>query len=202
MSGTRKTARAWRNPAFQTGVTAVEVAILAIVFFLVVFGAIEMIRVVYMNNTLYDATRRAAKAASLVSHQDLASLARIRERALFRNSPGLLPFGVPVTDQHIRIDYLALTRDASAAPALTPIPDGFLPSCLENRRICLANPNASNCIRFVRVRVCSDDGDGKCNPIPYEPLVPLIPMPIDLPVATSINVVESFGSMSGSVPCT
>lgn len=199
MSGIRKTAQAWRNPSYQTGVAALEVGLLAMVFFLVVFGAIEIIRVVYMNNTLYDATRRAAKAASLVSHQDSTSLAQIRERAVFRDTPGFLPFGMPVTDQDIRIDYLALTRDASSALTLTPIPDGSLPSCLANRRICLANPNASNCIRFVRVRVCSD---GECSPIPYEPLVPLIPMPINLPVATSINVVESFGSMSESVPCT
>jgi hypothetical protein len=202
MSETRKTARAWRNPSFQKGVAAVEVALLAIVFFLVVFGAIEIIRVVYLNNTLYDATRRAAKAASLVNHQDSTGLDRIREHAVLRRSPGLLPFGMPVTDRHIRIDYLALTRSGAAAPALSPIPDGSLPSCLENRRICLANPNAGNCIRFVRVRVCSDDGSGACNPVPYEPLIPLIPMPINLPAATSINVVESFGSVSEGLPCT
>lgn len=199
MSETRRTARAWRNPSFQTGVAAIEVALLALVFFLVVFGAIEIIRVVYLHNTLYDATRRAAKAASLVSHRDSTSLARIRERALFRDSPGLLPFGMPVSDQHIRIDYLALTRSGSAALSLTPIPEGSLPSCLANRRICLANPNASNCIRFVRVRVCSEDD---CSPVPYEPLIPLIPMQMNLPLATSINVVESLGSRSEEVPCT
>jgi hypothetical protein len=180
----------------------VEVALLAMVFFLVVFGAIEIIRVVYLNNTLYDATRRAARAASLVNHQDATSLERIRERAVLRRSPGVLPFGMPITDRHIRIDYLALFRSGNAAPTLSPIPDSALPGCLENRRICLANPNAANCIRFVRVRVCSDDGSGECNPIPYEPLVPLIPMPVNLPAATSINVVESFGSVSEGLPCT
>ncbi len=87
---------------------------------------------------------------------------------------------------------LGLAYNGSADPVLTPIADSALPSCLANRRICLANPNAANCIRFVRVRFCATDGSDACNPIRYEPLVPLIPMPIDLPSATSINVAESF----------
>lgn len=201
MSGISKPTRAWRKPANQAGVAALEVALLALIFFIVVFGAIEIIRVVYVNNTMFDASRRAAKAAALVSSDDQASLANIRNRAIFRNSEGMLPFGMPVSSQHIRIDYLALVRNGTADPVLTPIPDAALPSCLANRRICLANPNAANCVRFVRVRFCATDGDPACNPIRYEPLVPLIPMPIDLPSATTINVVESFGAATAGVPC-
>lgn len=202
MSGTSKTTRAWRHPGYQSGVTAIEVALLAAVFFTVVFGAIEIIRIVYINNTMFDASRRAARAAALVGADDLGSLAQIRNKAIFRTTAGELPFGMPVSTEHIRIDYLALVRNGSADPVLTPIADNALPSCLANRRICLANPNAANCIRFVRVRFCATDGNAACTPIPYQTLVPLIPMPIDLPSATSINVVESFGTTTAGVPCT
>ncbi len=191
-----------RSIARQAGVAAVEFSLLAMVFFVVVFGVIEIARLMYMLNTLYDSTRRAAKEAALVSFRDNDELMRIRQRALFRDGPGFLPFGAPVSDRNVRIDYLALVRVGNAAPVMTPIPDASLPTCpRENRRICMSNPNASNCIRFVRVRICADDGATECNLAPYVSIAPLIPMPNRLPRATTINVVESLGSMPEGTPC-
>jgi len=191
-----------RSSTRQSGVAAVEFSLLAMVFFLVVFGAIEVARLMYMVNTLYDSTRRAAKEAALVSHRNEDELSRIRQRALFRNTPGLLPFGAPISDRNVRIDYLALVRVGNAAPVMTPIPSTSLPFCpRENRRICLLNPNASNCMRFVRVRICADVGTSACNQAPYTSIAPFIPMPNRLPRATTINVIESLGSLPEGTPC-
>ena len=47
----------------QAGTTAVEFAITSIFFFLLVFGILELARIMYVFNTLQEVTRRAAAAA-------------------------------------------------------------------------------------------------------------------------------------------
>ncbi|WP_020653023.1 TadE/TadG family type IV pilus assembly protein [Massilia niastensis] len=194
-------ARPRRKPSFQAGVAAIEVSLLALVFFSLVFGVIEISRLMYVFNSVQEATRRAASAATMTSHRDTAALASIRQQAVFRNDPGYLPFGAPVSDRNVRIDYLALVRNG-AGLSLTPIPEAALPLCpRENRRVCLTNPNASNCIRFVRARICEDDGAAQCNRLDYSLVTPLLPLTVKLPRATTISLVESFGSMPEGTPC-
>lgn len=199
----QRRAQAWRpRLRRQSGAAAIEVALLAGIFFMVVFGVIEAARMLYIFNTVQESTRRAAAAAALVSHRDTQALERIRQHAVFRASPGKLVFGAPVSDRNIRIDYLALAGSGGAAPVLTPIPEASLPLCpRENRRVCLLNPHASNCIRFVRARVCADDGDAACNPLAHVAVVPLLRFPLTLPRATTITPVESLGSQPEGTPC-
>ncbi|MBQ5947021.1 TadE/TadG family type IV pilus assembly protein [Massilia sp. ST3] len=202
MSGADRQARPWRPRTRESGVAAVEVALLAGVFLLFVFGVIEIARMMYIVNTLQESTRRAAAAASFVSHRDTGALDRIRQKAVFRDSPGYLIFGAPVTDRNIRIDYLALPSNGGAAPLLTPIPTALLPTCpRENRRVCLLNPNAANCIRFVRVQVCENNEEIACNPVDYLSMVPFVALPVGLPKATTITMVESLGSQPEGTPC-
>jgi hypothetical protein len=121
-----------------------------------IFTIIEIARIMYIYNTLQEVTRRAATAAAMSDFSDLDKTAVIRQNAIFRNSPGQLIFGAPVTDLNVRIDYLALTRQSNGSTTMAPIATSALPSCPgRNRQICMNDPNASNCIRFVRVRVCS-----------------------------------------------
>lgn len=188
--------------ARQQGVAAVEVAILAIVFFIAVFCMTELARAVYVIHTAYDATRYAANAAALVSHSDNTELNRIRQRAVFRHSPGPLLLGKPVTDNSIRIDYMALLRNSDGSLSLQPISPGNLPVCpRRNREICMANPHAANCIRFVRARLCHEAGSAECNHALFEPLLPFVPLSFNLPHATSLRMTESFGSMPENTPC-
>lgn len=184
----------------QTGVAAVEVAMLAGLFFALLVGVLEAARLMYLYNSGQEATRHAAAAAALVSHRDAAGLARIRQDAVLRRSPGPLVFGEPVTDASVRIDYLALVRDAAGGLRMTPIPDAALPLCpRENRRVCTNHPNASNCIRFVRARICAAGAD--CRNLQYRPLFGLLPFTPELPHATTIAVAESLGSMPEGTPC-
>lgn len=186
----------------QSGLAAIEFALLAPVFFLMVFAVIEFARYMYIVNTVQESTRRAASAASLVSHRDTDALARIRQAAVFRSNPGELPFGDPVTDRSVRISYLALIRDSGGSLSLSPIAESSLPLCpRENRRVCMNNPNAPNCIRFVQAQICADDASSECNPVRYSMLVPLFQLAVDIPRATTINVVESLGSMPEGTPC-
>jgi hypothetical protein len=186
----------------QGGTAAIEFALLAIIFFTLVFGVLEVARAMFVFNTLQEVTRRAASQAAVNSHRDLDMLAKIKQYAVLRSSPGELVLGSPITDRNVKIDYLALIRDSDGTTSMQKISDGSLPTCpRQNREICMANPNAANCIRFARARICADDGAAECNAVDYRTIFPLVALPINASRATTISVVESFGSMPEGTPC-
>jgi hypothetical protein len=128
-------------------VAAVEFAFLAMIFFTFVFGIMEVSRLLFVYNTLQEVTRRAASAAVNVYPSDPTAIAKVKQYAVFRTSPGELLLASPITDKHIRLDYLRFD--------LSVIPQGSLPaSAASNRAICMADPHAANCIRFVSASVC------------------------------------------------
>lgn len=180
-----------RSNYSQVGITAVEFALTAMVFFLFIFGIIEMARVVYVMNTVQEVTRRAAHAAAKTNFADSDAINYVRQRAVFRTSSGPLLLAEPITDGHIRIDYMALVR-AGSLQVLTPV--AALPANpMSNRSTCIADPNDPNCIRFVRVRICASGAGNVCNPVPYATLVPIIPFTFNVPTATTIVTAESLG---------
>lgn len=199
------TERARRRPARmrprEAGVAAIEVALLASLFFTLVFGVMELARAVYVFNTMFEATRYAAGVAATTSHRDSDTLDRIRQRAMFRASPGNLIFGAPVNDGNVTFDYLALTRAADGSMSLDEIPSGSLPaSARQNREICMTDPNAANCIRFVRARICAQGGVTDCDQAVFRPILPMLSFWFRVPRATTVRPVESFGAMPGAAP--
>lgn len=187
----------------QRGVAAVEFALLALVFFTVLFGVIELSRLLFVYNTLQEVTRRAAAGAARVSPLDTAALDRVRQNAVFRAGPGGLVFGSPITDRNVRIEYMALLRDTTGRLSLTTIADNAVPrNCVAlNRAICMANPNAANCIRFVKASICDTADTGECKPVTSTLLVPLVALSVPLHRATTIAPAESLGYTPGSPPC-
>ncbi|MYM66248.1 pilus assembly protein [Pseudoduganella sp. FT55W] len=185
----------------QGGATLAEFALSVVIFFTAMFFVMETARAVYVWNTLQDATRRAAHAAAMSDFSNPAVMDRIRQAAVLRDNAGPLPLGTPVSDAHLRIDYLALTRNADGSLAMTPIPAAGMPSCPVRAHLnCIANPNGANCIRFVRARLCSPDSDA-CDDVQYEPLLPLTAINHALPQATTIAKAESLGYQPGSTLC-
>lgn len=188
-----------RQPSIkEKGVAAVEFAIVAIIFFILFFGIVELARTMYMCNTLQEVTRRAAALAVNTNFADTTAMQDVREKAIFRSDPGLLVFGEPITDQHVKIDYLHIPSTSSVPVPLT----GGLPASPEENRVnCTRNLNDPQCIQLVRVRICLPGGSSDtCDPVPYQTLVSLIPFPFSLPVATTIARVETLGLPPGT-PC-
>lgn len=190
----------------QRGSSAVEFALVAFVFFMLVFGIIELARIVYMYNTLADVTRSAARSAANIDWNDSTALNRAKQHAIFRDSEGELIFGTPITDQHILIDYLYLKNPAGPI-TMDPVPPGLMPSCPgRNRHNCLTAPFGDNvaaggaCIRLVRARICKPGGDG-CETVPYQMLFPFINIPVALPTSTSIVSAETLGYHPGDSVC-
>ena len=186
--------------AAQSGVAAVEFALVALLFFTVVFGTIEFARIMYMYNTLAEVTRRAARAAANIDWRETTELDLAKQHAIFRDSPGELPFGAPITDQHIRIDYLYLTQGATTT--YEPILAGSMPgSPGQNRHNCLTNPYGSatspsnTCIRIVRARICKPDTD--CEAVDYQILIPLLNLGVKLPTSTTLVSAETLGYHAG-----
>jgi hypothetical protein len=184
----------------QSGVAAVEFALVALLFFTVVFGAIEIARIMYMYNTLAEVTRSAARAAANIDWRATAELDLAKQRAILRNSPGGLPFGAPITDQYIRIDYLYLSQGATTT--YQPISAAAMPgSPGRNRQNCLTNPYGSatspsnTCIRIVRARICQPDTD--CDAVDYQVLIPLLNLGVKLPTSTALVSAETLGYHAG-----
>lgn len=185
----------------QNGTAAVEFALLAGIFFTLVFGIIEVARLMYVYNTLQEVTRRAAAAAVNVYPGNKTRLQEVKQEAIFRSSPGELVLASPISDKNIRIDYLALTRESlTGAMSLSKIDS--LPTCeAQNRQTCMRDPNANNCIRFVQVQICDETDASDCRPVTSKMLLSLVDMRVPLHRATTIAAAESLGYELGMPPC-
>ncbi|MBY0240266.1 MAG: pilus assembly protein [Burkholderiaceae bacterium] len=185
----------------QSGATIVEFALVLPMFLLFVFAVMELTRALYMINVLQEVTRRAASAAAVADFTNTATMAAIRRSAVFDAVGGRLPLGAPVTDTHVRIEYLSITRDASGLMTYEVMPAGSLPtSPARNNLNCIQNPYGGNCIRLVRARMCDPDGSVDCDRVRYEPLFLLINFSFGLSRSTTIVPAETLGLVSGDTP--
>jgi len=182
-----------RPPSRQAGSTAIEFALLALVFFIFVFGILEVARLLFVFNTLQEVTRRAAAAAVNVYPNDTNAIAQLKRTAIFRNTPGELVLASPVTDQHVHLDYL--TIDLSVIP-----PSSWPENAAANKQTCLLDPHASNCIRFVQARICVPGNANRCDVVTSRMLIPIINAQIPLHRATTIATVETLGYIPGTPP--
>lgn len=169
-------------------------------FLTIAVAVIELARAMYIYNTLEIMTQRAAVLAANVDFRDAGAMSAVRQKAIFRDSPGALILGAPITDAHVRIDYLALPY--AGTPTLTVIPTASLPACPVNNRItCMKDPYDASCIRFVRVQICDPAATDTCNSVQYKTLFSLVSLPLRLPKATAITSVETLGASVGDAPC-
>jgi len=182
-----------RTQSHARGTAAVEFSILASLFFCLVFGIMEVSRILFVYNTLQEVTRRAAASAAQVYPRDSAAIQATKQKAIFRTSPGELVLATPVSDQHVRLEYLRY--DLSVIPQ-SDWPD----SASQQRQICMANPHANNCIRFVQAQICDPGVSSECSNVRSQMLIPLVNLAVPLPKATTITTVESFGYSQGSAP--
>lgn len=184
----------------QGGGHLVEFSLVALVFLVFVFGILEIARAIYVINTLQEVTRRAAQAAATANVGSAQVLRGIRADAVFRADPGVLPLGDPVTDEYVRIDFLALVADSAGRTSMAPVTS--VSACPARNRVeCMNDPNGASCIRFVRARICVPGAAGTCQAATYQPIFPLVSFPLRLPVSTTIAPVESLGYQPGAVLC-
>jgi hypothetical protein len=91
----------------QKGVAAVEFALIASLFFSVLFGVIEMGRVLYYMNSAAEATRLGARVAVVCDMNDSAIITRMQ---------GMLPI---LEDANVDVAYLPAGCDQSSCQTIT-----------------------------------------------------------------------------------
>ncbi|NMG00002.1 pilus assembly protein [Aromatoleum toluolicum] len=172
------------NGRWERGATAVEFAIVAMLFFTIVLGIMEFGRVLYVWNTVQEVTRRAAREAVVRGFADAGMVSRA---AVFNPETGsgtaYLPAGLEISDANVKINYL----NGSLAVA-SPMPT----DPADNLSACNDVSRATSCIRFVEACVATGGNcTGSVNYVPMAGLFPFLAIPI--PLSSVIMPAESLG---------
>lgn len=142
-----------KSKVLQRGVAAVEFALIAIPFLLLLLGAMEFGRLLYIWNTVQEVTRNAARQAVVTDFTDSNAIAAIKRSAVFRTSDGTLPASSEIANANVIIRYLNAAQNV--VPNMPADPGDNIAACLDATR-------EASCIRFVEVclsrgTTCSDD---------------------------------------------
>ena len=182
------------NPrVLQRGVAAVEFALVAIPFFLLLFGVMEFGRLFYVWNTAQEVTRHAARQAVVTNFKDSAALTAIKQSAVFRVNTGTLPAAPEISDLNVVIRYLDAAQNQISAANLPADPGDNIAACLEN---------TTSCIRYVEVCLSKGDTCRPGQPIPFQPMIGLFAtgepgstslLGINIPLSTVRMPAESLG---------
>lgn len=176
----------------QRGATVVEFALISFFFFTLLFGIIELGRLMYVWNTVQEVTRRAAREA-VVRNFTSSDQEALQREAVFRSAGGngvvYLPFGPEINNASVRISYL---YDMNPAHVVSPLPG----NPKENISACADAGLTQGCIRYVRAEVC--DGDN-CEGVLYRPMIGFllaiggIDFRVRIPVSPVVMPAESLG---------
>lgn len=175
----------------QRGAAAVEFGIIAILFFTLLFGIIEMGRLFYVWNTVQEVTRRAARAAVVTDFTNPTAINAVKQDAVFGGST--LVAAPEVSPASVQITYLDLNRNV--------INDNDLPdSPTENAQACADQavpPAETVCIGFVQVSLSQQSCQGNTctySPLIYQPMSGLFSyFALSIPVSTVTMPAESMG---------
>lgn len=168
----------------QAGATAVEFAIVAMLFLTLLLGILEFGRLFYVANTLQEVTRRAAREQVVTWVTETANNQRF---AVFGSGSGVvtLPAGAEVTSAMVTISFHGSLDDALDND--DPI-SGLGSDPVANVNNCLLLNN--QCIRYIRVSL--EDAEGEA--IHYAPMIPLFSfLDIPLPGSTVVMPAEAMG---------
>ena len=186
----------YSTPRSQRGVAAVEFALIAVVFFMVLLGIAEFGRIMYVWNTTQEVTRRAAREA-VVRDFSGTEIALIQRDSIFRSgSSGTvsMPAGVEITNTTVKVSYLTVdaggNRVAITAGNMPLDPADNISACSDLVR------KFTSCIRFVQACIAVDNTCASS--IPYQPMVVLlgnlgIDLAINIPASMVVMPAESLG---------
>jgi Flp pilus assembly protein TadG len=177
----------------ESGVAAVEFAFIAIPFFLLLFGIIEVGRLMYVWNTVQEVTRNAAREAVVTDFTDTEAIAAIKRRAVFRLTDGALPAASEVSTTNVVIRYL---NALGGAPGTMPAGPG------DNLSACGAPSRLADCIRTVEVCISTGTSCASSELIAFVPMTGLFKGPsatgadftvLRIPLSSTRMPAESLG---------
>jgi hypothetical protein len=174
-----------RQKTAQRGVAAVEFAIVAMLFFTMLFGAMEFGRLLYIWNTVQEVSRNAARQAVVTDFTSASARAAIKQSAVFRVDAGAMPAAPEITDSMVKITYLNAAGNVATPMPLSP--GDNIAACLDAARV-------SECIRFVETCVSTGSDCTPGQSVLYAPMVNLFSfLAIGIPMSTVRMPAESLG---------
>lgn len=172
------------NRTPQRGATAVEFALVVLIFLTMVFGILEVGRLFYVSTTIQEVTRRAAREQVV---RWVTAVSDVQRAAVFGSGSGtvVLPAGAEVSNTTVQISFHGTLDDALAGD--NPISGvGTDPSANVNNCLLLN----TSCIRYVRAALEAPNGDA----INYVPMIPFFAFfDVPLPGAVVVMPSESLG---------
>ncbi|MDO9145784.1 TadE/TadG family type IV pilus assembly protein [Rhodoferax sp.] len=186
-----------RSSVFQRGVAAVELALVAIPFFLLLFGVMEFGRLFYVWNTAQEVTRHAARQAVVTNFKDNAAMTAIRQSAVFRVNAGTLPAAPEISDLNVVIRYLNADQNQISGANMPADPGDNIAACLEKETSCIRYVEVCLSLPLAATTTCSEG-----QPIPFQPMIGLFAtsgpnstnlLGIRIPLSTVRMPAESLG---------
>ena len=170
----------------QGGVAAVEFALVALPFFLLLLGVMEFGRLMYLWNTVQEVTRNAVRQAVVTDFTNTTAIAAIKNSAVFRTTAGPLPASSEITNARVNIRYL---NAAGGVPSTMPSDPG------DNISACLDATRVNSCIRYVEVCVSTNNTCAAGGAIQFVPMIPLFSQfaALTIPLSTVRMPAESLG---------
>lgn len=173
----------------ERGVAAVEFALVAIIFFLLLLSVMEFGRLFYLWNTVQEVTRRAARFAVV---NEFSTMAVSKQVGVFRVTDGNLPGSQEVSTDTVVVRYLRADGITQANPMPINVAD--------NISACLDIGRTNSCVKFVEVSVCVHGNGSNANTcvdsVPFSPMVGLLSPYLStarVPRSTVIMPAESLG---------
>ena len=170
----------------QRGVAAVELALVAIPFFLMFLGAIEFGRLMYVWATVQEVTRNAARQVVVTDFNNSTAIAAIKNSAVFRSTAGSLPAAPEITNSQVTVRYLNAAGNLSSPRPLTPG---------DNIAACLDSTRTGACIRYVEVCISTDNTCSPSGAISFSPMIGFFSTlsALTIPLSTVRMPAESLG---------
>jgi Flp pilus assembly protein TadG len=165
----------------QRGAAMVEFALIALLFFMILFGIIEFARAFFVYNTLVEATRRGARVAA-VCPVSAGGITQVKQVTIFDTPGGSSTPLLGLTENNIRVSYFnsAMAVVASDTSPLASVIDPVYDQ-----------------IAFVQVSI-----DQGANAFQHTLIIPLIYDSFNVPSITTVLPSESLGRVTNANPVT
>jgi Flp pilus assembly protein TadG len=158
----------------QKGAAMVEFAMIALLFFMILFGIIEFGRAFFTYNTLVEATRRGARVAAVCQASD-AGILMAQQAAIFGTPGGTQTTGLlGLTTADVSVTYLQADGTTVVAP----------PALADNS-------TSYNNIAYVQVKILSLNNSNSINL-----LIPGVSVAFPVPAIVTTLPSESLGRTS------
>jgi Flp pilus assembly protein TadG len=167
----------------QRGAAMVEFAIIAALFFMMLFGIIEFGRAFFVYNSLVEATRRGARVAA-VCPVDATGIAHVKEITVFDTPGGTSTPLLGLNVNNIRVTYWNEAMTTALASDTSPL-------------VSVIDPIYDQ-IQFVQVSLDQTDANAFFHTL----IIPFFYSVIKVPPITTVMPRESLGRVTDNNPVT